>query len=206
VSERPACTREILTAAGNRDNDWSGVMLRGRLVGLRAPVDSDVPILHAQLYDDVVLRSESDPRPWRPIAASSAASPYAVTELGDDTASFSVVTLAEDELAGAALLWGIDTHNRSAHLGISLLPSCRRRGIGTDVVRVLCRYGFAIRGLHRLQIETLSDNAAMIGAAGRVGFVLEGTLRANAWVNGRFIDEVVMGLLAEDWADERVEP
>jgi RimJ/RimL family protein N-acetyltransferase len=179
-------------------------MLRGRQVALRARVDSDVPILHAQLYDDVPLRSASDPRPWRPVAASSAGSPYAVTELGDDTASFSVVTVPEDELAGAALLWGIDTHNRMAHLGISLLPSCRQRGIGTDVVRVLCRYGFAIRGLHRLQIETLSDNAAMIGAARRVGFVLEGTLRGTSWVNGRFVDEVVMGLLAEDWVDDPV--
>jgi RimJ/RimL family protein N-acetyltransferase len=73
-------------------------------------------------------------------------------------------------------------------------------------VRVLCRYGFAIRGLHRLQVETLADNAAMIGATRRTGFVLEGTLRRAAWVNGRFVDEVVLGLLAEDWADDGEAP
>jgi RimJ/RimL family protein N-acetyltransferase len=180
-------------------------MLRGRLVGLRARCESDILILHAELYDDVATRSQADSRPWRPVSSGSAASPYAVSEPSDDVAAFSVVTLPEDELTGEALLWGIDTHNRTAHLGISLLPSRRQRGIGTDVVRVLCRYGFAIRGLHRLQIETLSDNAAMIGAARRAGFVLEGTLRGTSWVNGRFVDEVVLGLLAEDWTDDSVD-
>jgi RimJ/RimL family protein N-acetyltransferase len=64
------------------------------------------------------------------------------------------------------------------------------------VLRVLCRYGFGIRGLHRLQLETLADNNAMIAAARRAGFELEGTLRSSAWVDGAFADEVILGLLA----------
>ena len=67
------------------------------------------------------------------------------------------------------LLWDIDRHNRSAHLGISLLPSARGRGLGADVVRVLCHYGFVVRGLHRLQVDTLADNSAMIAAAAACG-------------------------------------
>ncbi|WP_419248502.1 GNAT family N-acetyltransferase [Streptomyces virginiae] len=65
---------------------------------------------------------------------------------------------------------------------------------------LLCRYGFTVRGLGRLQLETLADNAAMIGAARAAGFVQEGLLRRSAWVYGSFQDEVVMGLLAEEWA------
>ncbi|MFD8482071.1 GNAT family N-acetyltransferase [Kitasatospora sp. NPDC059673] len=76
----------------------------------------------------------------------------------------------------------------------------RGRGLGTDVVRVLCRYGFGVRGLHRLQVDTLADNAAMIGAAERAGFRVEGTLRGAAWVSGRFVDEVLLGLLAAHWS------
>jgi RimJ/RimL family protein N-acetyltransferase len=49
-----------------------------------------------------------------------------------------------------------------------------------------------------LQVETLADNAAMIRAATRSGFVPEGTLRRAAWVNGDFADEVVLGLLATE--------
>lgn len=173
-------------------------MLRGDTIGLRARHETDVPVLHSELYDDVATRSRADSRAWRPIAPGSSASPYAVCGPSDEVACFSVVHLADDELAGEALLWGIDLHNRSAHVGLSLRPAFRGRGLGADVVRVLCRYGFAVRGLHRLQIETLADNAAMIRAAEQAGFVLEGTLRRSAWVNGEFIDEVILGLLAPE--------
>jgi RimJ/RimL family protein N-acetyltransferase len=178
-------------------------MLRGELAGLRARQVSDIPVLQAELYDDVATRMRADNRPWRPIPAGSPDSPYAVSGPSDDAAIFSVVRLATDELAGEALLWGIDQHNRGAHIGISLRPAFRSHGLGADVVRVLCYYGFAVRGLHRLQIETLADNAAMIAAATRAGFTREGTLRGASWVDGAFADEAILGLLAADWAVRR---
>jgi RimJ/RimL family protein N-acetyltransferase len=49
----------------------------------------------------------------------------------------------------------------------------------------------------------LADNAAMIQAAVRAGFVLEGTLRSAAWVNGHFLDEVIFGLLGTEWSQTR---
>ena len=179
-------------------------MLRAGKVGLRARDEADVAVLHAELYEDIATYMIADSRPWRPIPAGSSASPYAIGEPRDDVALFSVVELAPseldgDELAGSALLWAIDSHNRSAHLGLSLRPSFRGRGLGTDVVLALCEYGFTVRGLHRLQVDTLASNAAMIRAAERAGFTLEGTLRAAGWVNGDFADEVILGLLAADW-------
>jgi RimJ/RimL family protein N-acetyltransferase len=174
-------------------------MLRGELVGLRARLEADVATLHAELQEDVATRSRSDSRPWRPVSPDIGNSPYAVTEPTDKATIFSVVSLADDELVGDALLWDIDTHNRSAHVGLSLFAACRGRGFGADVVKVLCDYGFRTRGLHRLQVDTLADNAAMISAATKAGFVLEGTLRRSAWVSGEFLDEVILGLLADDW-------
>jgi RimJ/RimL family protein N-acetyltransferase len=175
-------------------------MLRGEKVGLRARHQADVSVLQAELYDDVETRSRADSRPWRPIPPGSVASPYAVSEPTDDAACFSAVRLADDELAGEALLWGIDLHNRTAHIGISLRPAFRGSGLGTDIVRVLCDYGFVTRGLHRLQVDTLADNAAMIRAATRAGFTVDGKLRGSAWVNGSFSDEVILGLLAAEWS------
>ena len=178
---------------------WTVRMLRGDKIGLRARHETDVPVLQSELYDDVATRSRADSRPWRPITPGSAASPFAVADPTDDAACFSVVDLADDTLVGDALLWAIDHHNRAAHIGISLRPSFRGRGLATDVVRVLCEYGFQVLGLHRLQIETLTDNEPMIRAAAQVGFVEEGRLRGSAWVSGDFADEVILGLLAADW-------
>jgi len=70
---------------------------------------------------------------------------------------------------------------------MSLLPAWRGNGYAGEVVRLLCRYGFQIPRLHRLQLETLSDNAAMIHTALSAGFTREGVLRSNAWVDGRFV-------------------
>ncbi|MEV5937016.1 GNAT family protein [Streptomyces sp. NPDC093250] len=174
-------------------------MLRGSKVGLRARHEDDIPVLRAELYDDVVNGSRVDSRPWRPITPGHPDPRLVVDDTAEDRVPFSVVELEGGTLVGAATLWGIDTHSRGAHIGLGLLPAARGKGYGSDVVAVLCHYGFVVRGLHRLQIETLSDNAAMLRAAERNGFVREGVLRSSAWVLGEFLDEVLLGLLAEEW-------
>ncbi|MEU4653795.1 GNAT family protein [Streptomyces sp. NPDC023723] len=176
-------------------------MLTGNRIGLRARHEDDVPILHAELHDDVTNQARASGKPWRPVTATSRHGQFAVDDdrVDEGHVPFSVVELDGGTLLGSANLWGVDTHNRTAHLGLGLLPSCRGKGYGTDVVAVLCHYGFTVRGLHRLQIETLSDNTPMLRAAERNGFVREGVLRSSAWVMGEFLDEVVLGLLAEDW-------
>jgi RimJ/RimL family protein N-acetyltransferase len=158
-----------------------------------------VAVLHAELYDDVPNQARSDSRPWRPITLGTDAVPTRVRAPEPTFEPFSVVELATDELAGEAVVWAIDLHNRSAHLGLALRPAYRGRGLGTDLVRTLCQYGFAVRGFHRLQLETLSDNIGMLTAATNAGFTVEGTLRGASWVMGEFLDDVVLGLLAENW-------
>ena len=175
-------------------------MLRGGKVGLRARREADVPVLHRELYDDIDTRIRADSRPWRPISSVPTGSPYRMDLTAEDADFFSVIDLGdEDRLSGEALLWGVDLHNRNAHVGLSILPEFRGRGLGTEVTKLLCYYGFAIRGLHRLQVDTLADNDAMIRAATRAGFAHEGTRRGGAWVDGQYVDEVILGLLRNDW-------
>ncbi|MFE9770362.1 GNAT family N-acetyltransferase [Streptomyces sp. NPDC005931] len=174
-------------------------MLKGTKVGLRARHEEDIPVLQTELYDDVVNSSRAEGGPWRPMTPGSKDSPLVVDDTNQRHVPFSVVELEGGTLVGTASLWGIDTHNRNAHIGLGLLPSARGKGYGSDVVAVLCHYGFVVRGFRRLRIETLSDNAAMLRAAQRNGFVREGVLRSSAWVMGEFLDEVLLGLLSDEW-------
>ena len=181
-------------------------MLSGELTGLRARTSEDAEILHRELYEDVEGWVRASNRPWAPITPGPG-SPYAADDPADerrgpapDAAEFSVVELSTGELAGQVGLWAIDEHNRVAHVGVELLPGFRGRGLGADAVRVACRYGFALRGLHRLQLETLADNHAMIVVAERLGFTREGVTRGSSWVNGRFMDDVIFGLLAAEFS------
>ncbi|GII61968.1 acetyltransferase [Sphaerisporangium krabiense] len=178
-------------------------MLKGSKVGLRARHEDDIPILEAELHDDVVTTSRALGRPWRPITPGSKDSQFAVDDKEQRDIAFSVVELDGGTLAGVASLWGVDDHNRSAHVGLGLRPSARGKGYGSDVVAVLCHYGFVVRGLRRLQVETLSDNAAMLRSAERNGFVREGVLRSSVWVMGEFLDQVLLGLLVQDWQPAR---
>lgn len=174
-------------------------MLTGTAVGLRARHEDDIPILLAELYEDVAGSARAEGGPWRPIVPWTDDPRLKPDPSREDVVAFSVVERGSGALIGSATVWGIDTHNRNAHLGLGLVPAARGKGYGTDVVSVLCRYGFVVRGLQRLQVETLADNHAMLRAAEHNGFVREGTLRRSSWVMGEFLDDVVLGLLAEEW-------
>ncbi len=174
-------------------------MLKGDKIGLRARHEDDIPVLRTELYDDVVIGSRAEGGPWRPITPGAKDPRLFVDDKEQGHVPFSVVELEGGALVGTATLWGIDNHHRSAHIGLGLLPSARGKGYSTDVVAVLCHYGFVVRGMRRLQIETLADNTAMLRSAERNGFVREGVLRSSAWVLGEFLDEVLLGLLAEEW-------
>ncbi|MFJ8436483.1 GNAT family N-acetyltransferase [Kitasatospora sp. NPDC094019] len=176
-------------------------MLRGERIGLRARHEDDIPVLLAELHDDVAGSARAESAPWRPIPPGSKESRVSLDRTDDAVVPFSVVELGSGALLGSASLWGIDNHNRFAHLGLGLRPSARGRGHGSEVVALLCHYGFVVRGMRRLQVETVADNAAMLRAAESNGFVREGVLRSAAWVMGEFLDEVVFGLLVEEWKD-----
>lgn len=172
--------------------------LRGDLVRLRARHEADTPILDTELHDDIAVYSIMGRNPWRPVSPGTEASSYRVKEPRAEGASFSIVELAGDSLAGTASLWGIDPHNRCAHIGIALRTEFRGKGLATDTVRVLCHYGFVVLGMHRIQLETLADNHPMIKAAERAGFTKEGVVRSTR-VLGGFADEALYGILVDEW-------
>lgn len=169
-------------------------MLVGEHVVLRARRSEDVAILHEELYDDVPTRVRADTRGWTPLGPEH--SPYVVHAGGADAAEFSIVERAGGQLAGEAILWEIDPHNRSAHAGLALRPDFRGRGLAEDTLRVLVDYALSIRGLHRVQLEVVADNEPMVAAARRVGFQQDGVLRESVWVDGQFADQVVLSRLA----------
>lgn len=175
-------------------------MFRGPNIVLRPRHESDISILHRELYEDVRTRVRTDSSPWRPRPDTD--SPFREKTEASDRDRVAVFTVADpetDEPLGACLLWGIDYFNRNAHIGMSLRPVARGRGLARETVQLLSEYAFEILGLQRLGIETLTDNEAMVRAALGAGFSREGTLRQAGWVNGRWADEAIFGLLADEW-------
>ncbi|MBM7786015.1 GNAT family N-acetyltransferase [Tenggerimyces flavus] len=179
-------------------------MLNGERVLLRATTRDDVPMLH-RLESDADLQQLTNTRPWRPESLEAAYARYdkELVDLDKAMALFTIVPRDRaDEVGsgvGYGLLWGIDVHQRVAHLGLSLVPEARGQGYGLDAVRVLLDYGFRIRALLRIGCETLTTNTGMIKVAEAAGFVREGVLRSVGYVDGERVDEQVFGLLYEEW-------
>ena len=187
-----------------RASNWlNAPVLTGRLVGLREPRREDVEVLFSLSVDPEHV-SLTDERPFQPrsLAALQAGYDKQQNEPDPRFASFTIQRLDDDAgtAIGAVGLWNIDSYNRTAHIGISLLPSLRGQGLGRDALDVICRFAFHFRALHRVSLETLEVNTAMQAAAASCGFVQEGRLRSSAWHLGRRVDEVLYGLLAHDWS------
>ena len=184
-------------------------MLCGARVCLRAPRRADLELLHGPLREDpdAFMLSDSDPYAPESLEVAQARFDRRLAEEPDGRfAGFTVEaaadlgdTIAAGQVLGDASLWGIDPHTRSAHIGVRLLPQARRQRIGREAAGLLADYAFRIRGLHRLQCDTHADNTPMVRAAERIGFRHEGTLRDAGWRSGRYVDVVVLGLLATEW-------
>lgn len=109
----------------------------------------------------------------------------------------------KDRLVGVAGFNWIDGPNRSAALGYWLAAEAEGRGLMSAAVTALLRHGFRTLGLNRIEIRAGLRNRRSRAIPERLGFRREGTLRQAEWVDGRFVDHAVYGLLAEAWRTRR---
>jgi aminoglycoside 6'-N-acetyltransferase len=90
--------------------------------------------------------------------------------------------------------------------GIDILigePAARGRGAGIEAIRVLLRHLFEVKGVHRVTIDPEVGNARGIHVYQRAGFRLDGVLRHNDRVAGRYVDTQYLTLLEDEWPDAR---
>jgi RimJ/RimL family protein N-acetyltransferase len=111
---------------------------------------------------------------------------------------FSIEALS-GEFVGHVTLWGIALPARTATLGIVLGPAYTDRGLGTDAVRTIARYGFRSMGLHRIELSVAAFNTRGRRAYEKAGFQVEGVRRESAFLDGAHVDEVRMGLLRPEF-------
>ena len=171
--------------------------LEGRRVRLRAAEEEDLP-LYNQLFWDPQVTQYLDVVWPEPIAGTRA---WWEKARAQGSAIFVIESL-DGQLAGACSLESIDRRARAAILGIWIGRRFWDQGLGTDAVRTLCRFAFNDMNLQRIELVVRETNPRGKAAYERVGFKEEGRLRRDAFVGGRYVDNIVMGLLAEDLLEE----
>lgn len=111
-----------------------------------------------------------------------------------------IVLKGETELAGTIGYhqW-VKAGGYHARVGYDLAAAYRRRGIMTEALMAVLRYGFETTRLNKVEACTDPRNVASIRLLEKLGFHQDGVLRENTYFHGRFIDEVVFSLLASEW-------
>jgi RimJ/RimL family protein N-acetyltransferase len=96
---------------------------------------------------------------------------------------------------------GVDLkeNRRQAEIGFTLAPAYQGKGFAGEAVRALLDHLFRVQGLHKVSAECDARNTASARLLERVGFAREGRLRSHTWIKGEWTDDLLYGVLAEEW-------
>jgi RimJ/RimL family protein N-acetyltransferase len=86
-----------------------------------------------------------------------------------------------------------------AEIGYTLTPERQGHGYATEAVRAVLDHLFRVQGLHRVSAECDARNVASARLLERVGFTREGLRRQHTWIKHEWTDDLLYGLLAEEW-------
>jgi|KBSSwiStaDraftv2_1062776.scaffolds.fasta_scaffold487898_3 RimJ/RimL family protein N-acetyltransferase len=167
--------------------------LEGELVRLRAREESDLEVFYRWIND------------WETVKYLGARYPRTKkfeTEWlasGDPSftnSSFIIETRADRRAIGWTGLHDMTPENRAATLGIAIGEhEFLDGGYGTDAMRTVCRFGFEMMNLNRIDLTVFDWNTRAIRVYEKIGFQHEGVLRHGMFKAGRWNDLVLMGLL-----------
>ena len=174
-------------------------MLEGELVTLRALEPDDLDRCHRWMNDSEVTRfleggryplSMANERQWLDAAMT--------TRSGFSNVLLAIETKDGVHIGNAGLHEASPEHRR-AYLGIVIgEKDYWSKGYGTDAVRTL-RFAFEQMNIHRVELGTFDFNERAQACYRKCGFVEEGRRREDRYIDGRYHDLVIMGILRREW-------
>jgi [ribosomal protein S5]-alanine N-acetyltransferase len=100
---------------------------------------------------------------------------------------WAVCSLDNKTFCGAGGLNSLNKEHKKAEIGFWLLTEFWGQGIMTEVMPIICNYGFDKLGLHRIEGLVETDNLNCKNAMKKLDFRHEGTMTDCEIKNGKFI-------------------
>jgi RimJ/RimL family protein N-acetyltransferase len=136
--------------------------------------------------------------PKTAVDAEAFAERYAHFNNIDERIMFSIETLA-GELVGGINIHSMDRKNGTFETGTRLYRRFRGLGYAFEAKTIVLRYAFHELRFQKYNIRCIETNEAMIRHARRLGCREEGRIRRHIYTNGRFYDEIILGLTREEF-------
>ena len=117
--------------------------------------------------------------------------------------TFGIVTKNKEEEAryiGNVRLKILNNISRRADISIGIFnPEYRNKGIGTESLELIINFGFDKLNLLSMELKVFADNGRAIACYKKLGFKKIGYRRKADFIEGQFLDDLMMDLLVEEW-------
>lgn len=176
-----------------------GNLYKGELVKLREYRQSDIELAYKYMNDLDVALNLNPGIPY-PMTMEREQEWYQNQMKTRDTYSFAIESLEEGIYIGGCGINNYDWKNGTAEVGIFIgNQQFRDKGYGTDAMKVLIEFIFQHTNINRIQLSTYSFNERAYKSYLKCGFKEEGRLRQRIFRYGTYYDEIIMGLLREEY-------
>lgn len=174
------------------------VILNGKNIRLRKIVRSDAVAITRYAKDPAISRFTLIPRPYTMESSYRfIRHTHLMRRRGMDQ-SLGIELKERGEIIGMISLMHIDRKNRNAEIGYWLAKPYWRRGYSLEAIRLIIKYGFRKLKLVRIYARVLHPNLASAKLLEKAGFRYEGRFRKSALMRGRWMDDLLYGMLKEE--------
>ena len=119
-------------------------------------------------------------------------------------ACFAVVPAGMDTAIGIFQVRSLEPGFGTAEWGFALGSQYWGTGMFAEGARLVLDFAFDVIGARRLEARAAVANGRGNGALRKLGAVQEGVLRRSFLRHGQYHDQVLWGILAEDWRLQRL--
>lgn len=118
--------------------------------------------------------------------------------------TFAIEVINEAKLIGYVRLRILNNISRRADISIGIFdPKYRNKGLGTESLIDLINFGFDKLNLLSLELKVFTNNQLAIACYEKLGFKKIGVRRKADYVEGKFLDDLMMDLLVDEWKNNR---
>lgn len=118
---------------------------------------------------------------------------------------FAVVPEGLSAAVGLFQVRALDHGFSTAEWGFAIGSAFWGTGVFVESARLVLDFVFDAAGVHRLEARASTGNGRGNGALRKLGAMQEGVLRRSFFRNGRYHDQVLWSLLAEDWRGQSIQ-
>jgi len=104
----------------------------------------------------------------------------------------------KEAIGSIGLRLGEDVHRFTAEMGYWLAEPFWNKGIMSNIVIRFAEFAFEKFALNRIFAEPYTENTASVRVLEKAGFVLEGTLKANAFKDGKVLDQFLYSKIGHE--------